>query len=102
RDRRRSPVDGSLDGGRSGDILSSPASARTSRIAMPHFIVLEGLDGAGKTTQARLLKESLISRDWPVHYTTEPSTSPFGCRIREVLGREETLDERDLALMFAA
>lgn len=39
------------------------------------FIVLEGLDGAGKTTIARRLVEDLSSRGIPASYTYEPTDS---------------------------
>jgi dTMP kinase len=49
------------------------------------FIVLEGVDGAGTTTQARLLAEGLRARGLPVHATQEPSGGPVGCMLRQVL-----------------
>lgn len=78
------------------------------------FIVFEGLDGAGTTTQARLLAERL-ARDLPerrVHVTAEPSLGPIGQVIRQVLkgrmvgltaaGAPVPFDRRALALLFAA
>jgi dTMP kinase len=50
-----------------------------------HFIVLEGVDGAGTTTQTQLLKNSLRRRGLPVHTTREPSDGPIGSMIRQVL-----------------
>ncbi len=49
------------------------------------FIVLEGVDGAGTTTQARRLAAALAERDLPVHSTREPSDGPVGVLIRQVL-----------------
>lgn len=65
------------------------------------FIVLEGLDGAGTTTQARLL-EKRLSACGPVWATWEPSERPAGRLIRRILAGEETFDPRALALLFAA
>lgn len=72
------------------------------------FLVLEGLDGAGTTTQASRLREWLGSRGRKVHLTAEPSRGPVGTEIRHVLsGRLRgsggtEFDPRALALLFAA
>jgi dTMP kinase len=50
-----------------------------------HFIVLEGIDGAGTTTQVDLLARALRKRGLPVHNTREPSDGPVGTLIRQVL-----------------
>lgn len=49
------------------------------------FITLEGPDGSGKTTQARLLAEYLRERGYDVCHTREPGGTVIGDRIREVL-----------------
>jgi dTMP kinase len=72
------------------------------------FIVLEGLDGAGTTTQSRLLAERLRAEGRKVHLTAEPSSGPVGALIRQVLtgrirgGGAEDFDRSALALLFAA
>jgi dTMP kinase len=73
-------------------------------------VVVEGLDGAGTTTQARLLAERLRAARRPVHLTAEPSSGPVGALIRQVLtgriggGRrgESSFSPSGLALLFAA
>lgn len=50
-----------------------------------HFIVLEGIDGAGTTTQSNALGATLRKRGLPVHTTREPSDGPIGVMIRQVL-----------------
>ena len=66
------------------------------------FIVIEGLDGSGKTTQARLLVQKLRSSHNAV-YTTEPSRGKIGSFIREFcLFEEKRLDSATEALLFAA
>jgi len=66
------------------------------------FIVIEGLDGSGKTTQARLLVQKLRSKHNAV-YTTEPSHGKIGSFIREsCLYEEKRLDSAAEALLFAA
>jgi dTMP kinase len=72
------------------------------------FVVIEGLDGAGTTTQARLLGERLRAAGRAVHVTAEPSGGPVGGLVRQVLqqrvngGRGAGFDPRALALLFAA
>ncbi len=72
------------------------------------FIVLEGLDGAGTTTQARLLGDALREAGRRVHVTAEPSTGPAGALVRQILTRRVAgpdgagFDPTALALLFAA
>ncbi len=65
------------------------------------FIVIEGIDGSGKGTQAKLLMGHLrgLGRD-PV-LTGEPTRGPIGGIIRDHLA-DPYLDDRGLALLFAA
>lgn len=72
------------------------------------FLVLEGLDGAGTTTQSRLLAERMRRGGRRVHLTAEPSGGPVGALVRQVLGRRiagppgRGFDPEALALLFAA
>lgn len=50
-----------------------------------HFIVVEGIDGSGTTTQCSLLANRLTRRGLPVHTTREPSDGPIGVLIRQIL-----------------
>ena len=66
------------------------------------FIVIEGLDGSGKTTQAAILAKQL-SDTYPVHLTAEPSRGKIGTFIREGCLYENTrLPTEAEALLFAA
>lgn len=65
------------------------------------FIAIEGLDGAGTTTQTNLLGERLAILG-PVWITQEPSSRPAGQLIRRILARDLDFDPRALALLFAA
>jgi dTMP kinase len=49
------------------------------------FIVLEGVDGSGKSTQARLLAEWLQGQGVPTVLTYEPGGTPLGVQLRGML-----------------
>ncbi len=66
------------------------------------FIALEGIDGSGTTTQARMLADRLRFRGERVVCTSEPTDSPAGQLIRKALRQESRPDEVMLALLFAA
>ncbi len=77
---------------------------------MSMFIVLEGIDGAGKSTQARLLAKWFENRGYDVVLTKEPTDTPFGKLIRKLVltgGKEGIIDGAKIsheaeALLFAA
>jgi dTMP kinase len=50
-----------------------------------HFVVIEGIDGSGTTTQCSILAERLAGRGLPAHTTREPSDGPVGVLIRQIL-----------------
>lgn len=50
-----------------------------------YFITLEGPDGSGKSTQARLLAERLRAAGRHARLTREPGGTPLGCVMRAVL-----------------
>lgn len=72
------------------------------------FVVLEGLDGAGTTTQSDMLVSWLRANGRPALCTREPSDGPIGVLIRQMLcrrivGRDgNPIDRETLALLFAA
>jgi len=67
------------------------------------FICIEGIDGSGKTTQARRLVSSLCLKGFDAVYTTEPSSGKVGSLIRRsVLDRKKRLPIALEALLFAA
>lgn len=52
---------------------------------MMTFITFEGLDGCGKSTQAKLLKEFFEKREFKVYLAREPGGTPPGEAIRNIL-----------------
>jgi len=67
------------------------------------FICIEGVDGSGKTTQAKRLVRNLRSKDYDAVYTTEPSAGKIGALIRGfVLSRKSRAPIALEALLFAA
>ena len=69
---------------------------------MSLFIVLEGLDGAGTTTQTQLLAKNLKTKSQQVHITCEPSTGEIGTLARRYLSGELASTPDLMALVFAA
>lgn len=71
-------------------------------LADKRFIVFEGIDGCGKSTQAKLLTERLNLEGIPVHLTSEPSSRPIGKMIRDIFAHRMEADERTIAALFVA
>ncbi len=72
------------------------------RKVLERFIVFEGLDGAGTTTQTSLLQQAMQRAGQPVWATAEPSEGAVGRLIRAALRREQFLEADTLAYLFAA
>lgn len=71
------------------------------------LIVLEGLDGAGTTTQVKRLVEHVRGKGGLAHATREPSDGPIGKLIREMLTGGHAIPGQQIAqstfgLLFAA
>jgi dTMP kinase len=70
---------------------------------IPNFVVFEGGDGSGTTTQLSILKEKLINSQKPVFFPTfEPTNSQTGRLIRSALKKEITVTPETLCYLFAA
>jgi dTMP kinase len=66
------------------------------------FIVFEGIDASGKSTQMRMLESYLKEKGVPVYMTREPTDSPFGALAHQCMtGRIDT-DEKTIAAVMAA
>ena len=67
------------------------------------FFSFEGIDGSGKSTQARLLCDSLRQRGWEVVKVREPGGTDLGERVRSLLlDPESPIHERAELLLFSA
>jgi len=69
------------------------------------FISVEGIEGAGKSTQIQFIKSYLENFNKSVIVTREPGGTPLGEEIRELLLRprkDGMSDDTELLLMFAA
>ena len=64
------------------------------------FIVFEGIDGAGKTTQVRLLADALRNEGRKVYITAEPTSLESGKELRRVLSGEIKKSDCEIAAMF--
>jgi dTMP kinase len=65
------------------------------------FIVFEGIDGAGKTTQIELLCAALEKRGLRCKITAEPTDMPSGKEIRAALSGKTQKTALEMAEMFA-
>ena len=66
------------------------------------FVVFEGIDGSGKGTQIKKLKKRLELEGYPVCRTAEPSDSPIGNLIHQIMiGRIRTSNDV-IASLFVA
>ncbi|MGI8407463.1 MAG: dTMP kinase [Actinomycetota bacterium] len=80
------------------------AGSSSARAKRGYFVVFEGGEGAGKTTQIEAFVKSLEAQGRDVVATREPGGTALGARIRELLLDPEnpTMDERAEALLYAA
>ncbi|MFG0705607.1 dTMP kinase [Acinetobacter sp. TYF_19] len=72
------------------------------------FIVFEGLDGSGTSTQSQMLKDALQASGNKVHLTCEPSNGPIGNMIRQamqgrvIFSKQDEKFDQQMAYLFAA
>jgi dTMP kinase len=74
-------------------------------LTQARFITLEGIEGAGKTTVADRITQSLRRRGLTVHATREPGGTKLAERIRGVVldrGEEHISATAEMLLMFGA
>ena len=66
------------------------------------FIVFEGIDGAGKTTQIQLLAAALEERGIKCNVSAEPTKLPIGVEIRKRLSGAIPTTPIEMAELFAS
>ena len=66
------------------------------------FIVFEGIDGTGKSTQLHLLAEKLRQIGYAVVATREPTNGPYGQKIRELFVDRGTVSREEELELFIA
>ena len=66
------------------------------------FIVFEGIDGSGKSTQIKQISKWLKTSGYTVYSTFEPTDGPIGLLIRQMLSGKLATDQRTIASLFAA
>ena len=82
------------------------AKREPSQLKPGSLVAIEGIDGAGVTTQAKQLVEHLNAHGHRAVLTAEPSTGPIGVMLRKLLGTQDALPAggamQTLSLLFAA
>ena len=68
-------------------------------MVLQSFIVFEGLDGSGTSTQLKLLQEKLVTKN--VWFTAEPTDKETGLFLRKMLKGEIKINPQTTAFMFA-
>lgn len=66
------------------------------------LITVEGVEGAGKSTQIETLRAWLVARGALVVATAEPDGTPLGAGVRRLLGEVDRVTPLTEALLFAA
>lgn len=66
------------------------------------LIAFEGIDGSGKSTQIRLLGEKLKEEGICYYATMEPTDSPIGSLIHQIMTGRIKTDNKVIAALFAA
>ena len=66
------------------------------------LIVLEGIDGSGKSSHARLLAERMAAEGYATQRTFEPTDGAIGTLLRRYLKGEISASERTIAALFLA
>ena len=67
-----------------------------------NFIALEGIDGSGKSTQIKYLREKLNQNGILCYTTMEPTDSPIGSMIHQIMTGRMKADPRVIAALFVA
>ncbi|KAM4065758.1 thymidylate kinase domain-containing protein [Hirsutella rhossiliensis] len=86
-----------------GAPAAAAAAAAASGTKRGAFIVLEGLDRSGKTTQAKLLEQRFVEEGRPVKLMRFPDrTTPIGVMIDGYLKSDVEMEDHVIHLLFSA
>ena len=77
-------------------------SGKSSDNHMGKFFAFEGIDGSGKSTQIRKLMGKLSSINIKCYETKEPTDSPIGSLIHQIMTGRILADNRVIASLFIA
>ncbi|KKN19043.1 hypothetical protein LCGC14_0949710 [marine sediment metagenome] len=68
------------------------------------FVTFEGVEGAGKSTQIKIMKKYLGKKGWPIVTTREPGGTFIGDELRDILldVDNKDIDPKVEALLYAA
>lgn len=80
----------------------APTAMHQARTILPGFIVLEGIDGSGTTTQLARLARRLDGAGIPHAESCEPTKGPIGRLLREALSGSFAAHPETVARLFAA
>ena len=72
------------------------------REVLKNFIVLEGLDGAGTTTQKKAIENELNAMGYKTYSTHEPTDNPIGRVVRDVLQSKFKTTPEALAYLYTS
>lgn len=77
-------------------------NGKKSKVNRGNFIAFEGIDGSGKSTQIALLTERLNKAGIYCYTTMEPTDSPIGSLIHQIMTGRIKTDNRVIAGLFVA
>jgi len=77
-------------------------AGKDTNLVVNNFIVFEGIDGSGTTTQMAYLASVFSQRKTPFFFTAEPTERPEGKLIRRILKGELDADPGTVAHLFAS
>ncbi len=74
----------------------------SNREILKNFVVIEGIDGAGTSTQSALLHQAMQAFGYQAIASCEPQKAEIGTLIRQILQGKIKVDAWTMALLFAA
>lgn len=82
--------------------MSEKTRKKTGQVKQGRFIALEGIDGSGKSTQIQYLTERLKKEGILCYTTMEPTDSPIGSLIHQIMTGRIKTDNKVIAALFVA